>query len=83
MTEMEMESRNEMEMETEIDNSWKTKTYIIGAVAGALIGIGTAFLLARSSDERSGGPPEVSTMDALKVGVAVIGLVRGVASLGD
>lgn len=71
------------EMEMELDNSWKTKTYIIGAVAGALIGLGTAFLLARSSDERSGGPPEVTTMDALKVGIAVIGVMRGIAALGD
>ncbi len=71
------------EMEMELDNNWKTKTYIIGAVAGALVGLGTAFLLARSSDERLGGPPEVTTMDALKVGVAVIGLVRGIAALGD
>ena len=74
MTEMEME----MATETEPDN-----TYIIGAVAGALLGLGTAFLLARSSDERSGGPPEVSTLDAIKVGVGIIGLVRGIASLGD
>jgi hypothetical protein len=79
MTEMEME----MATETELDNSWKTKTYIIGAVAGALVGLATAFLLARSSDERSGGPPEVTTIDALKVGVAIIGVVRGIASLGS
>ncbi len=71
------------EMEMELDTSWKTKTYIIGAVGGLLIGLGTAFLLVRSSDERLGRPPEVSTMDALKVGVALIGLVRGIASLGD
>ena len=81
MTAMEMEMTPETEIE--LNNSWKTKTYIIGAVAGALLGVGTAFLLARSSDERSGGPPEVTTMDALKVGVAVIGLVRGIASLGN
>ena len=79
VTEMEMTT----ETEIELNKSWKTKTYIIGAVAGALLGVGTAFLLARSSNERTGGPPEVTTMDALKVGVAVIGLVRGIASLGD
>lgn len=72
------------EMEMEIDNdSWKTKTYIVGAVGGALIGLATAFLMVRSSGERTGGPPKVSTMDALKVGVGVIGLVRGIAALGD
>ena len=79
MTQMEMEAVEVAESE----NNWKTKTYIIGAVAGALIGLGAAFLLARSSDERDGGPPHVSTGDALKVGVAVIGLVRGIASLGS
>jgi len=81
MTQMEMEITTETELE--LNNNWKTKTYIIGAVAGALLGLGTAFLLARSSDERTGGPPEVSTMDALKVGVGVIGLMRGIAALGD
>ena len=82
MSEMEMQASTPIET-TELDNSWKTKTYLIGGVAGLLIGLGTAFLLIRSSDERVGGPPEVSTMDALKVGVAVIGLVRGIAALGD
>ncbi len=71
------------EMEMELDNSWKNKTYAIGAVVGLLVGLGTAFLLVRSSDERNGGPPELTTMDALKVGVGVIGLVRGIAALGD
>lgn len=70
-------------MEMEPNSSWKTKTYIIGAVAGALIGLGTAFLLARSADERGGGPPEVSTGDFLKVGVGIIGLIRGIAALGN
>lgn len=81
MTEMQLET-NDSELEGPTNN-WKTKTYIIGGVVGALIGLGAAFLLARSSDERDGGPPEVSTGDFLKVGVAVIGLVRGIASLGD
>jgi hypothetical protein len=82
MTEMELEPNNS-EMELEPKSNWKTKAYIIGAVGGALVGLGTAFLLARSSDERGGEPPDVSTGDFLKVGVAVIGLVRGIASLGD
>ena len=77
------ETVTEMAAELDQDTSWRTKTYLIGGLAGLLIGLGTAFLLVRSSDERSGGPPEVSTMDALKVGVAVIGLVRGIAALGD
>jgi hypothetical protein len=71
------------QMEVEFDSNWKTKAYIIGAVSGAVIGLGAAFFLARSSDERDGGPPHVSTGDVLKVGVGVIGLVRGIAALGN
>ncbi len=82
MTEMELESNNNGS-ELGSLNNWKTKTYIIGGVVGALIGLGTAFLLARSSDERGGGPPKVTTGDFLKVGVGIIGLVRGIAALGD
>lgn len=65
------------------DQSWKTKTYIIGGLVGLFLGLTTAFLLNRSADERGGGPPELSTGDFLKVGVGVIGLVRGIAALGD
>lgn len=71
------------EFEIQPNNNWKTKTYLIGAVVGAVVGLGTAFLVARSSDERGGGPPEISTGDLLKVGVGVFGLVRGIAALGD
>lgn len=76
MTEMEMEIE-------ELDDNWKTKVFIFGGVLGALIGLATAFLLVRSSEERTGGPPEITTGDALKLGVGIIGLVRGIASLGD
>lgn len=67
----------------EANQNWKAKVLIIGTVAGALMGLGTAYLMARSSDHRRGGPPEISTGEALRVGIAAIGLVRGIAALGD
>ncbi|MCA9950758.1 MAG: hypothetical protein KDE48_14005 [Anaerolineales bacterium] len=67
---------------TENEN-WKTKTLIVGTVVGAGVGLGTAFLLTRSSENQRGGPPEISAIDLLKVAVAVIGVVRGIAALGD
>lgn len=66
-----------------IDPNWKTKLLLIGAVSGALLGAGTAYLLARSAESNSGGPPEISTRDLLSTGIAVIGVIRGIASLGD
>ncbi|MCP4417421.1 MAG: hypothetical protein GY805_12425 [Chloroflexi bacterium] len=70
---------------TELNTSsnWKTNLLIIGAVGGALIGAGTAYLLARSAENNQGGPPEISTRDLLSSGIAIIGVIRGIASLGD
>jgi hypothetical protein len=67
----------------EFDANWRPRVLIIGAVAGTVLGLGTAYLLVRSADERHGGPPEVSTGDLLKVALGVVGLVRGIASLGS
>lgn len=63
--------------------NWKTNLLIIGAVGGALIGAGTAYLLTRSAEKTRGGPPEISTKDLLSTGIAIIGVIRGIASLGD
>ena len=65
------------------NENWKTKTYIIGAVVGAAVGLGTAYLFARSAEERGSGPPRISTADAIKSAVGVIGIMRGIAALGD
>ncbi len=69
---------------TETSNpNWKTKILLVGTISGALIGAGTAYLLARSAESNSGGPPEISTKDLLSTGIAIIGVIRGIAALGD
>jgi len=66
------------------DNSWKTKTYMIGAILGTLAGLGTAYLLIRTTEESAGGgPPQVSTGDAIKSALGIVGVMRGIAALGD
>lgn len=72
-----------MQIETQRDDNWKMKTYIIGGLAGAAIGLTTAFLLAHSAEEKQQGPPQIAAGDILKLGVAVIGVMRGVAALGE
>jgi len=64
-----------------VDN-WKPKVLIIGAVLGALVGLGAAFLLAQNA-EKEGQPPQISAGDGVKVGVIVMGLLRTVATLGE
>lgn len=63
--------------------NWRTKTLIIGGVIGALIGVSAAYLLARTAEESGGGPPKITTGDAIKSAIGVVGLVRGIAALGD
>ena len=63
--------------------NWKTKTLIGGAVVGAVLGLFTAFLLSRTTEEKGDGPPEVHTMDILKVGISIFTLIRSIAALGD
>lgn len=65
------------------NSNWKTNLLLVGAVGGALIGAGTAYLLARSAENNRGGPPEISTKDLLGTGIAIIGVIRGIAALGD
>lgn len=79
----QMESITQMELAEQEKDNWKLKSYIIGGAFGAAVGLGTSFLLIRSSEKSRGGPPEIEVSDALKLSVAVIGLVRGIAALGD
>ncbi|HSM55387.1 MAG TPA: hypothetical protein VK879_04460 [Candidatus Sulfomarinibacteraceae bacterium] len=64
-------------------DKWKTKTLLVGTAVGALIGLGTAYLLWRTAEESGSGPPQISTGDAIKSAIGVVGLMRGIAALGD
>lgn len=72
-----------MDQNTNSNPNWKTNLLLVGAIGGALIGAGTAYLLARSAENNRGGPPEIATKDLLSTGIAIIGVIRGIASLGD
>ena len=63
--------------------NWQAKVLITGGIIGAGIGLLTSWLLIRTSRETRGGPPAITTGDAIKVGMTTIGLVRAIAALGD
>ncbi len=65
----------------ETTSSWKVKILLIGTALGAAVGLGTAYLLARTAEEAHNGPPQIKTSDALKAGVNIVGVVRGIAAL--
>ncbi len=72
-----------MQQNIQPDTSWKPKMLVVGAALGAVLGAGTAYLMARTSEERGGGPPQISTTEILTLGVSTIGLVRGIAQMGN
>ena len=67
----------------EQNENWKVKTLILSAVVGTLIGLGTGYLLTRSADENGGSPPKITTGDAFKASLGILGVVRGIVALGD
>ena len=61
--------------------NWKPKVLITGAVLGALLGLGAAYLMIQNSGDDK--PPEISAGEGVKLGVVIMGLLRSVATLGE
>ncbi|HEX9029045.1 MAG TPA: hypothetical protein VF823_07715 [Anaerolineales bacterium] len=60
----------------------KTKALIIGAAAGAAVGLAAAYLLNQAA-EREGRQPEITPGDGVRLGLLVLGLLRSIAALGE
>jgi len=63
------------------DRSWKTRTLLIGAVLGALTGVGVAFALVQQA-EQHGEPVRLTTGDGVRLGMGILGLLRLVGKVG-
>jgi hypothetical protein len=70
------------EEQSQNTESWKTKALIIGAIIGAVVGLGGAYLLIQNA-ERKGNTVSVTAGDGVKLGLLVMGLLRQVAELGS
>jgi uncharacterized membrane protein YadS len=65
-----------------MDNSWKTKTLIIGAAIGLLTGLGAAYLLTKRAEE-TGQTLSFTPGKGLQLGVVLTGLMKSVQRLGE
>ncbi len=66
----------------EMDTSWEIPVLAIGAVLGALTGLGAAYLLVQRSKKR-GETPNLSAIEGIKLGLLIFGLLRQVSLLGS
>jgi len=64
-----------------MEDNWKTKALITGAVIGAVAGAVSAFLLVQRA-EREDTTPKLTTGESIQVGLGVLGLLRMIAGLG-
>jgi len=64
-------------------SNWKTRTYVVGGIAGLALGMLAAYFFARVSEENgTDGPSRISAIDTLKLAVAVLGVIRQITDLG-
>jgi NhaP-type Na+/H+ or K+/H+ antiporter len=64
------------------EENWKMRTYIMGGLAGLLVGLVAAYFFARVSDEHGVEPGRIKTMDALKLAVALLSIIRQITDMG-
>ncbi len=65
------------------NDSWSSKWLVGGTLLGALLGLTTAYLMVRNARATHGGPPEIGVREGVGASIAVLGVVRSLASLGD
>ena len=70
-------------MESEEFSNWKKRVLAITGITGVALGLMTGYLMIQSAEKNQGKPPELRPTDLLGTAIAIIGVVRGIASLGD
>ncbi len=66
----------EMEQNT---NNWKSKMLLLGAVVGALTGVGAAYLLIQRAEDERG--LQLSAGEGVKLGLSILGFLKQITQL--
>lgn len=62
--------------------NWRNKTFIIGGVAGLILGLAAAYIVIQRSEQLN-TYPEVSAGDGVKIGLGVLGVLRLIADIAE
>ena len=66
----------------EPSENWKAKTMVIGAVLGALTGLGAAYMLVQRAEKEQTNA-KLSAGEGVKIGLLLLGVLRQFAQLGE
>ncbi len=69
----------------EIDESWKQHNYVIGSLAGVLVGLLAAYLFNRAAEEDieiNGKPTPLKSGQMISLSLALLGLIRQITEMG-
>jgi hypothetical protein len=65
-------------------SDWKPKVLVVGAVVGALVGLGAAYLYTQRAELENGSlAPEFSPGDGVRLGLLLLGLLRSVSDMAS
>lgn len=78
-----MTSEVNADLTAKSNNAWKLRVYLFGGLVGLAVGFLAAYFYARVSEENGFAQPNrIKTMDALKLAVALLSVVRQITDLG-
>lgn len=63
-----------------LQNNWKTKTLLFGAVAGTLTGLMAAYIIIQRA-EKAQAKPQLSAGEGVKLSLGILGLLRLVSEI--
>lgn len=66
-------------------SNWRTRTLLTGGIVGSLLGVAAAYLYVRAAEESAedGELRPMPTRDAVKLGMALLAMVRQIAEMGS
>lgn len=62
--------------------NWKNQTLVIGAIAGLVLGLASAYIIIQRSQQLN-TTPEISAGDGVKIGLGVLGVMRLIADIAE